>query len=350
MEVAQFLVEAGARTGLGHLQRSLALALGLREAGIESRFVLQGDPAVAVRVAERGYAVDMVGDAAEWPAVAARSLTGQATDDALVVTDGYGIGPDLHRSLRAAGWFVAAIDDLAAWPSAAHVVVNGGVDAAALPYASEAGDTLFLLGPRYALLLPEFSSVRPPARRAGAARVLVTLGGSDPQGATPRLLASLDRLPEPFELIAVLGPFAAHRGALPQAAGRCRHAVRLIEAAPEMATLMACADVAVSAGGQTLSELACVGCPAVAIEAAANQRAQISALARLGVVHSAGRADDAELAEAVAEAVSALLRDGEARDAMGLAGRRLIDGSGARRAAGALRDRWIAWARETARQ
>jgi UDP-2,4-diacetamido-2,4,6-trideoxy-beta-L-altropyranose hydrolase len=111
--------------------------------------------------------------------------------------------------------------------------------------------------------------------------------------------------------------------------------VHLHRGIDDPARLMAEADMAVSAGGQTLYELAATGLPTVAISLASNQEGNLSALALVPTLLRApvpGMAASDEWL-AVTHAVRALATDHQLRHQMSEAGRRLVDGRGADRVA-----------------
>ena len=56
-------------------------------------------------------------------------------------------------------------------------------------------------------------------------------------------------------------------------------------------------DLAVSAAGQTLYELAQMGVPTIAIQVADNQKDNIEGWLKAGFIHFAGEWDDAKLVE-----------------------------------------------------
>jgi spore coat polysaccharide biosynthesis predicted glycosyltransferase SpsG len=103
-----------------------------------------------------------------------------------------------------------------------------------------------------------------------------------------------------------------------------------------MYPLMSRCDLALTAAGQTLYELAALGRPAVAIEMAANQRPQLAALQQAGTVIAAGAATDQDIADCAATRLAELARDRVSLSRMAAAGRALIDGRGARRVAEAV--------------
>ena len=92
-------------------------------------------------------------------------------------------------------------------------------------------------------------------------------------------------------------------------------------------------DLAISAGGQTLYELACAGCPTIAVWMAPNQDGQLQVFEESGFIRIAGHGEDDSVIDAIVDAVFSLLQDRQARRSMSAAGQRLIDGQGAIRVA-----------------
>jgi UDP-2,4-diacetamido-2,4,6-trideoxy-beta-L-altropyranose hydrolase len=330
-------VDAGV-VGLGHLDRCLALAVALRDAGVESVFLGWGVAGTLERAATAGFAVNAVAAARPWgdddlsTTVAAAVRHGAE----IVVVDSESASAAYLHALRASGMFVVAIDDLAAHPFSCQLVVNNNADATELPYASSTGDTEFLLGPRYALLGPEFRDM--PLDRAelpATPTIFVTMGGFDRRDLMPRLVTGLGRLPEEFAITAVVGPFSTNLGEVQRAAEGLARLVRVVHAPTDMASLILDATLAVTAAGQTLYRLARLGCPAVALEVAENQRGQLAALARAGVLCAVPLSPDRDVSAVIASAY-ALLRSPVDRARMRAAGQALVDGAGAGRVVTAI--------------
>lgn len=299
------------------------------------RFVTAGDVATLARARASGFTIDALAGPVAWSDddVRATIAAARAGDCETIVVDSDHEGERYLAELRRAGFFVTAIDDLASHPFPCQLVVNNDADAEALAYRSSSGDTRFLLGPRYALLGPDFREA--PRRHgdpSGPRDVLVVLGGADPLGLAPALVTAVASLPSVDRVTAVVGPFATHLALVEDAAARAARPVRVERAPTAMAVLMAEATIAVSAAGQTLYRLARMGCPTIAIQAADNQRGQLAALVAAGVLEAVtlGRAGDVT---PVVVAAARLLDDARARASMRSAGRRLVDGQGAVRAA-----------------
>ena len=94
------------------------------------------------------------------------------------------------------------------------------------------------------------------------------------------------------------------------------------------------ADLVLSAAGQTLYELACVGSPTVAFQVADNQKGQLEAMEKAKVLINAGPVQDPETFPRGQKCLIRLLNDSLERQEMADAGQRLVDGQGAYRVAG----------------
>lgn len=328
-------VDANSSLGLGHVQRCLALASALRRLGAAPHFLMNTPQAIHDRVRAAGFPSDPLETDEAWDAGDRERTTALAESRGcrLVVVDSDHEGEDYLWQLRCAGFFVVAIEDLVPHPFPCQVVVNGDAHAEQLPYRSSSGDTLFLLGLRYTILRDELWDVLPRPTPAAVRNVLVILGGADPFNLMPEILAALAQVPGPFCITAVVGPFYRNLKEVASAAEGANHRIRLVHSPRSVRSLMLEADLAVCAGGQTLYELARVGCPTVAVRVAANQDGTLQDLAERGIVRFVGRAEERGVVSMIADAVASLLHDRGTRGAMAAAGRQLVDGRGALRVA-----------------
>lgn len=333
--VVLFRVDAGPGIGLGHLQRSLSLATAVRHLGGAGVFLTNDAPEIRDWVVRHGFPVFPLGARSSWGPddLAMTSTVAAARRCGGIVVDSDFEGPGYLDALCQRGFWVAAIEDLAPHPFPCHLVVNGDMHALQLHYGSPRDDTVFLLGAQYSILREEFWRVKPRLTSTEAHHVLVFFGGADPYNLSPRILSRLMELPDPLELTVVVGPFSRGvEGVHRIAEGKAARA-RVVVNPESVLPLMLSADLAVSAGGQTLYELACAGCPTVAVTVAANQEGQVAVFAQAGFLRNAGHGADGGVIEEVARCVRELLADAPARMAMSAAGRALIDGQGAVRVA-----------------
>ncbi len=282
-----FLADSGHAIGGGHVLRSLTLAKALEARGAECAFVA---PPPARRLldsfgAPRGGIVDArdaddLGDLLETAAMAVKDRGAAA-----VVVDHYRLGEEAERRLRPAR--VVAIDDLADRRHDADLLVDPS-----LGRAPEAYDGLLpegakrLIGTAFALVRPEFAVLRENAlarRRRGepVRRALIALGLTDRNGLTRKVIEGLLHDFGRMEVDVAIGRDAE---SLPYIEGlRAADArLRLHIETPDMARLMADADIGIGAGGSSVWERACLGLPAITIVVAENQRAVAQELERRG--------------------------------------------------------------------
>jgi hypothetical protein len=226
------------------------------------------------------------------------------------------------RRRQAQGQRVCLLDD----PGPGRLLAELVVDPPTAPSWPAAGRRR-LGGFEHVLLRRE---VRAAARRgvAGAeARVdvLLSLGGSDPEGLTPALAEVLTAAG--MSVLSVLGP--AYRGPRPRG--------DLLEDPREWPRALAKARLLVSRFGHTLLEAAHLGTPALAIAGGERAAREAMAFALHGTIEAI-RVERPEDIERVADRALALRGDDLRLQAMGRRGRELVDGLGAMRVTAALRE------------
>lgn len=250
-----------------------------------------------------------------------------------LVLDGYHFAPDFQQGVRSAGYRLLVVDDTAHLASYhADLLLNQNLNAEHLLYQSD-DDTLRLLGSRYVMLRAEFLAwrgwKRPIAKTAR--RILVTLGGADPDNVTLKVIQALTLLDiAGLEATVVVGSANPHFDGLQSLTCDWPFPVRLVRNAGNMPELMAWADVAVSGGGSTCWELAFMGLPTLAITVADNQRGVVRELKAAGVAVDLGWFQDVT-AEQIASELSAICKDTARREEFSCKGPRIVDGHGPER-------------------
>jgi|SoiMethySBSTD1v2_1073268.scaffolds.fasta_scaffold09315_4 UDP-2,4-diacetamido-2,4,6-trideoxy-beta-L-altropyranose hydrolase len=356
--------DAALTMGSGHVMRCVTLAATLRDRGADIDFVCRALPAhLHKRIAADGAMNLHVlrGDAAagatdgepplrhrDWLCVsqaadAAETLSVIAAgprSDWLVV-DSYALDARWERAVRPAVDRLMAIDDLADRDHDCDILLDqnfflepGRRYTRKVPAAAE-----LLLGPRFALLRPEFARMRdgPLARDGTLRRLFVSFGSSDPMNLTARAVRALAAAGlDDVALDVVIGSDNPHRAEIEAlCAGRPRR--RLHVDSDDMAGLMAAADLAIGAGGATTWERCCLRLPTLLIGVAENQYEIARDLAEHGACVFLGREDEVT-ADAIAAALRRLAGSGELVRALGARAGALADGHGARRVA----DRMVA--------
>ncbi len=324
--------DANPQIGTGHVMRCLALAQAWQAEGNRA-FFLSHCESEALRQRIEGTGFGFVSVEREHPNPTDLDTTLKLAKDLQaiwVVLDGYHFDPTYQQAVRAAGYRLLVIDDIAHW-SEYHtdILLNQNINAAQLAYRCDL-DTTLLLGIRYVLLRQEFLTWRGWKRRIPqvARKMLVTFGGGDPDNVALKIIQVLQQVDvTDLEARIVVGPANLHLEILRRAVQDSTRNVQLLTDVTNMPELMAWADLAISAGGSTCWELAFMGVPTVVLVLAANQRGVAEGLERAGMVINLGWFDRVSSHE-TAYAVDNLLGAHRQRQRVSHAGRELVDGNG----------------------
>lgn len=340
--------------GLGHLYRSLSVALAAREQlGAEPVYLSLAstlETGFGEILAGHGIAVEMVSGAD--PYVEEFALTERlvgAWRPGLVMTDLLTPDPsdrDLqeHPQLRFAS-VPAYIERLKSLgvpvlsftdePGRIAIRPDVVIDPSCLAVPEEGGaaqGTTFCLGADYYPLGPDFRALvgRPKETPDRARELLLAFGGSDHNRYTARVAGILAELGR-FRITAVVGPAMAERDDVLARLGEL--GVRALDAPASIAGPMFEADLAVTTGGNSVYEFAALGTPAVTMCVRERQRRNADVFQRRGALVNLGIGDDVPEA-ALAATIGDLADDPERRAAMSAAGPRLVDGKGLDRIVG----------------
>lgn len=328
---AVFRADASAETGGGHVMRCLALAGEMSAADWTCGFAVGPETLDTVpALADAGHPwVEL--DATVEDEV--RALKERWTDgvDWLVV-DHYGRDAAFEGACRPWAERIMVIDDLADRHHDCDVLLDQTLGRDGEDYGSLVpGDCRRLLGPRFALLRPQFREARAKAleRRDGdftVRHLLVSMGGSDPREFTSRVLKGIAEAAVAVE-VDVVAP-SAGSGQLRELAESLPFPIAVHADVADMAALMARADIAIGAAGSTSWERCCLGLPSLLIVTAENQRMIAERLEFAGAADGLGWHADVDAA-GIAAALRRLNGDAGRRRQMSARAAEVCDGLGA---------------------
>lgn len=317
--------------GTGHVMRCLSLAQAWQDLGGRVDLISRAlPPAFVTRLEAEGIQVQPLPETHD-----DLSATCQAAAAAhWTVLDGYHFDASYGESLAKQAR-VLMIDDLGQLPYyPAELVLNQNITATGAMYAQRSPHTSLLLGCRHALLRREFH--QPPSARdytLPVERLLVTLGGSDPDNVTLKVINALHTQPQLHAKV-LLGAANPRREELQACCQRSGGRIELLTPVENMVPLMDWAQAAVSAGGTSVLELASRGLPTLLIAIADNQLAICRTMQERQMMTFAGWHEDlsgSSLGEALGQFVSS--SNSSQRAAFATRGRDLVDGRGASRVA-----------------
>jgi UDP-2,4-diacetamido-2,4,6-trideoxy-beta-L-altropyranose hydrolase len=328
-------VDANAQMGTGHFMRCLALAQAWKDAGNRAIFITncQSD-GLLQQLREEEFNLHVLArshpDPSDWDCT--KDILA-SYPNAWVVLDGYHFDEAYQQRLKEADHHLLVIDDMAHLNHYyADIVLNQNLHAEQLHYSCEPY-THLLLGTHYVLLRHEFLAWQDWKREIPdvARRVLVTMGGGDPENHTLKVIKALRKIDMPdLEVIGVVGASNPHLDLLESAIKQSKIPIRLICNAGNMAELMAWADVAVSSSGTTVWELLFLGTPIQVSIVADNQRYIAERIEEYGAGKNLGWIGNIST-KSLAKAIALLLRNFELRTKMSENAKQLVDGLGAQR-------------------
>jgi len=255
-----------------------------------------------------------------------------------LIVDHYGIDISWERAMRAYCQKLMVIDDLANRAHDCDLLLDQNIQDSPDRYAKLVPSGCeTLLGPKHALLRQEFAEGRAhqSERDGQVQRILVCMGGSDPENVTGIAVDALASLGhDDLRIDVVIGqanPNAAELEKL--CAGK--PGIRLHVQSSEIARLMAEADLMIGAAGSTIWERCCLGLPGIVVSIADNQRETCRQIAHKRAAYWLNTPSPVKSTD-FALAVSSLLEHQGLLRKMSRRGMRLVDGRGVDRVSGAL--------------
>lgn len=340
-----FRVDGGGDMGMGHVFRSLAVAMALRSVSNADVCFLM-DPQFAEgtqQVADAGFTVRLL-------ATGGRADTGaivEAIQDYspnIIINDQPFLDSGYLSALARLGAstinLVDSLADIEDPAAIASVIVATIQD-------EEVELTNYYAGPAFAILRDNFRDKASKRLNRDASRnslqVILSFGGSDPQGITLKALEAMEIVSEAasekdglvIDTIVVLGPAFSYEAELSALVERLAIEPHILRRVEHMADLLVEADLVVCSGGMTVFEIAALGRPGVVLCQNAKETTRMERFAVHGSVRQLGLGTQVSTTE-LAREIRELVRSPAARQVMTEAGLQLVDAKGAGRVAEVL--------------
>ena len=331
-----FRVDGGRELGMGHVIRCLALAQALFSTVPDIAFLMRDHHQGVEKVKTAGFPVITI-PVREDPDHTAQLI--RQYRPGLVITDLYPVTNTYIERLKSTGVRVICLTGLGRVQVPADIVINGDVRfrGGHPPVVNKLAARCYL-GPGYFILRPQFLEGGGRRRQISdcVSRVLVTLGGSDPRMLTLRATQALDRVPGDFHITVVMGPAFQRNHAGLENLRWISKPVSVVSDADNMAGLMRAADLAITAGGFTLYELAATGTSSVVLCQKTHQEQTAREFEKAGSCVNLGLEEQVS-EDRIAQVVTELMTMPSRRRAMSAVGLVLVDGYGLNRVANIIR-------------
>jgi len=209
-----FRADGNSQIGLGHVVRSLALVHMLQD-NFRCYFAIQNSsPDIINQIRLYGAVPIVLPENTNFQSDAIYLTQQVLTADDIVVLDGYNFNFEYQQIIKQATVSLVCIDDIQADSFLADVVINqtGGINP--INYQVQP-NTQLCLGPAFALLREPFlKAAVQPRSVATIKKIMLNMGGADPENHTFRILAQIIPYYSDLSLNVVIGSAFSHQEAL----------------------------------------------------------------------------------------------------------------------------------------
>ncbi|MFH1710671.1 MAG: hypothetical protein ABH860_06400 [bacterium] len=305
-----FYIKAGANAGLGHLRRSLAIATQLKKGGNSIFFLVDGDKSSIGLLKKKGF------DAASYSKVLLHRFSPKMT-----IIDQKGNVSAQIKGLRSRGSKICLIDNTSKARLISDIVIYP---------VSHFKDTLNwkgfkgekYIGAKYFPLNKEFIKAR--SKKHKTFTLLVTMGGADPKKLTEKVATALHSIKGNFKAVIVLGA-ASKTQRIPQ-----DPRFIVVKNPKSIAKLMEVSDIAITAFGTTLYELAYMKVPAMIISNFNHDLIDAAAFQNLGTSLWLGYHKNVSIIR-ITEVLKGLIQNRKKLLKLSHKGKSIVDGKGTKR-------------------
>lgn len=315
------LTEGSSNIGFGHITRCTSLYDAFAEKQITPTFIINGDETIIPLLKNKKSI------AFNW-LIEKDKLFNLIKDADIAVIDSYLADTTFYNHISETVKIPVYIDDTMRIDYPAGVVLNGTIFAETLDYPKKKG-VVYLLGCKYIPLRREFCEVPEKLIRQTIKTVLLTFGGDDIKNLTPKVLNILNQNFPHYTKKVVIGEGFKNIQYIESLKNENTELVYFPDA-EGMKKVMLESDVAISAAGQTLYELARVGVSTIAVAVAENQMNNVMGFQKAGFIEYAGWWKDRILLNNIDSKLTSLI-DCDRRKDKAKIGQETIDGLGAMR-------------------
>ncbi|MFW2501328.1 UDP-2,4-diacetamido-2,4,6-trideoxy-beta-L-altropyranose hydrolase [Clostridium diolis] len=333
--------DGGTDIGMGHIMRTLVLAKELNEylnnevfyiCKIEDRYfndVLQNFNSAInskyikgiKKILDEGFKVEFIRENK-----LIKDLKNICAD--IFITDSYDVNEKYFDVLKNNFAKTVYIDDMNLYYFNVDYLINQNIDAEDFEYKVNE-DTRLILGTKYLMLRDEFKNISSKNIKEKVSDIMITVGGADSYELTEKILSCIKELKYNFHII--IGPLFKNTEFI----YKFQNPNIIFYENADMCEIMKRCDIAISACGSTLYELAACGVPTLGIIIADNQQGIAKKMDEVGIVRNLGRCEKLNK-DIIIDNINTLADNHELRKTISKQCMNLVDGKGAKRIASIL--------------
>jgi UDP-2,4-diacetamido-2,4,6-trideoxy-beta-L-altropyranose hydrolase len=312
------ITEGGKNIGFGHITRCLSLYQAFQERGILPEFIINGDNNIEYLLKDIDFQIF------NW--LDKENILFEKVKDAdIAIIDSYLADIYFYNKLSELAKIALYIDDNKRLDYPKGIVLNGNIHAKNLSYPKKEG-IAYLLGTKYTPLRKEFWEVPEKKIKEKIDSIMVTFGGDDAKNMTPKILSFLNqKYPNLFKNV-IIGRAFQNIDEIKKYADKNTNLIYYPDV-EKIKEIMLESDIAISACGQTLNEVARVGVPTIGICLAENQIRNAEKWVKIGFLEYAGYYNKDNMITKI-DSMLKNLHNIKLREAISKIGKNFVDGNG----------------------
>ena len=315
------LTEGGDGVGFGHITRCVSISQAFSKEGIEADFIVNSDESVVDLLKGKKYELyDWIKNK--------ENLTKLISKDDIVVVDSYLANKHCYEELYLMAGSLVCIDDNNRLDYPNSIVLNGSIGAEKMEYKNK--NASYLLGIKYFPMRDVFWDFEEKKISDKIENLMITFGGDDKRSMTGAIMKMLVKNFSKVHKKVIVGKSFKDSEKL-KTLKDINTELIYHPTVDIMKEVMANSDIAISACGQTLYELAKMGLPTIGICIAENQSQNIKGWKDAGFLEYIGWYKDENLESSLNKTLFKLENKKE-RESRSKIGKNHIDGQGAIRA------------------
>lgn len=285
MKRVLILTEGGKGIGFGHITRCSSIYQAFEEFNFNSRMIINADDSIVELVKDFNYSlIDWINNF--------DCIINEIKTYDIIFIDSYKASEELYVKINTLNKFCVYFDDFNRITYPDGIIINGALGAENLYYSNQSSK--LLLGTKYTPLRKIFWEKSNKIIKENIDSIMITFGGDDMRNLTPKVLSLLsNNFPNIIKNI-IIGKSFSNIDEIKKNVDENTN-LYFNPNPNQLRDIMIESDIAISAGGQTLYELASVGTPTIVISIVDNQNNNIIGFKNTGFIKFSGSYKDINL-------------------------------------------------------
>lgn len=316
--------DGSSNIGMGHIMRCMAIAKEFKKRNIEVLFITKQNEIVSnILVENKLKIINITPMNLKEEILIVKNILLKENIDTILV-DSYYLSDNYLNQLSVACKLLISIDDNNLYTNPSDIIINPNIYGPDLNYYVKNSKVKLLLGWDYIILRDEFINLSPIIINEKVKNILVTMGGTDINNYTIKVLKSINNIEATINVIIGSGFKCIDEI---KRISEDKTNINLIYNPSNIAQVMKENDIAISAGGTTIYELASLGIPTILITQAENQKNLAEKVDKLKLMNYLGCFKEVK-EEYIEKNVVQLMKDKQSREYMSNECKNIINRNG----------------------